>query len=67
MIRRDCTCGETADGVPLPELLAEGWKVWHAKEAAIGCYREVTYLTCPECSATIRRLERAVARGTLIS
>jgi hypothetical protein len=55
---RTCTCGESANGVPLPELLAEGWTVWHAK---------VAYLTCPECSATIARLERAVQRGTLIS
>jgi hypothetical protein len=58
MISRDCTCGATADGVALPELLKEGWTVWHAK---------VAYLTCPECSAIIARLERAVRRGTLIS
>jgi hypothetical protein len=57
-MERACTCGETSEGVPLPELLAEGWIVWHAK---------VAYLTCPECSATIARLERAVERGTLIA
>jgi hypothetical protein len=56
---RDCTCGESANGVSLPELLEEGWRVWHAGGVAS--------MTCPECSATIARLERAVQRGTLIS
>jgi hypothetical protein len=61
---RDCTCGETANGVPLPELLGEGWKVWYRGWSSGFCD---TYMTCPECSVTIARLERAAERGTLIS
>ncbi len=55
---RACTCGETANGVSLPELLAEGWTVWHLGDS---------HMTCPRCSAVIARLERAAERGTLIS
>jgi hypothetical protein len=58
MIIRTCPCGVTSDGFSLPELLAEGWTVWHLGES---------HMTCPRCSAVIARLERAVERGTLIS
>jgi hypothetical protein len=51
MITRACTCGESADGVSLPDLLGEGWSVWHNGD---------TYLTCPDCSVTIEQLEDAV-------
>ncbi len=56
MITRACSCGETADGVPLPELLEEGWKAWYTPIN--------TYLTCPDCSVTIEQLEFAVQHAT---
>jgi hypothetical protein len=55
MITRACSCGTSADGVPLPDLLGEGWSVWHNGD---------TYLTCPDCSVTIEQLEYAVAGAT---
>lgn len=56
MINRNCTCGATANGVSLPELLSEGWKAWY--------YPTETYLTCPDCSVTIEQLEFAVRHAT---
>lgn len=45
---RACTCGQTSTGVPQPELLADGWTVWHLS---------TTYVTCPECTQEIETLE----------